>query len=73
MTERYYAWRDAEVAANDDPEIDFSGNGPLYNPSDFIDEDVNEAEPVEEQMELEGEQTEVKTLPEVKPESRPNA
>lgn len=40
LTERYYSWRDAEVVARNDPEIDFSGNGPLFTPSEFVDEDI---------------------------------
>lgn len=47
LTERYYAWRDAEVLAQSDPEIDLSGNGPVYNPSEEYFEDApEEAEPV---------------------------
>ncbi|ATZ52139.1 Bcmrpl4 [Botrytis cinerea B05.10] len=53
LTERYYSWQEAEVIAKDDPEIDFSGEGPLYTPRDFeeeFEEDVlaeaeGEAEP----------------------------
>lgn len=45
LTERYYSWRDAETIARDDPEIDLSGAGPLYNPRDFeADEDFPEEE-----------------------------
>lgn len=32
LTERYYAWEDAQHLAQMDPEIDLSGNGPLYVP-----------------------------------------
>jgi large subunit ribosomal protein L47 len=39
LTERYYSWRDAEVVAKEDPEIDLSGEGPAYVPVDF-EEDV---------------------------------
>lgn len=41
LTERYYAWRDAEIVAKDDPEVNLSGEGPAYNPRDF-DDDVQE-------------------------------
>lgn len=44
LTERYYAWQQAEFLAKDDPEIDLSGNGPVYNPMNF-----------EEEAELKGE------------------
>ena len=32
LTERYYSWEDARVRAESDPEIDLSGNGPVYTP-----------------------------------------
>jgi large subunit ribosomal protein L47 len=40
LTERYYSWRDAEDIARNDPEIDLSGNGPLYTPTNFMEEEV---------------------------------
>jgi len=43
LTERYYSWRDAEVIAKEDPEIDLSGKGPVYVPRDF-EEDIPEEE-----------------------------
>jgi large subunit ribosomal protein L47 len=33
LTERYYAWEEASSLAVKDPEIDLSGNGPLYTPA----------------------------------------
>jgi large subunit ribosomal protein L47 len=42
LTERYYSWRDAEVIAKDDPEINLSGNGPAYTPTDLVEDDVLE-------------------------------
>ncbi|KAI5790129.1 mitochondrial 39-S ribosomal protein L47 (MRP-L47)-domain-containing protein [Geopyxis carbonaria] len=32
LTERYYAWQEAQELAKIDPEVDLSGNGPAYNP-----------------------------------------
>jgi large subunit ribosomal protein L47 len=32
LTERYYAWEEAKVLSKDDPEINLSGQGPLYSP-----------------------------------------
>lgn len=60
LTERYYSWRDAETVAKNDPEINLSGEGPLYQPVDFMEE-----EPL----------AEIAAEPEVKPEqmSAPNA
>lgn len=40
LTERYYSWRDAELIAQKDPEIDLSGNGPLYSPMNFEPDDT---------------------------------
>ncbi|KAF8863279.1 54S ribosomal protein L4, mitochondrial [Acephala macrosclerotiorum] len=60
LTERYYSWRDAEVVAKNDPEINLSGQGPLYQPVDFMEEEPP---------------AEIAAEPEVKPEqvSAPNA
>ncbi|TLD21505.1 hypothetical protein PspLS_08996 [Pyricularia sp. CBS 133598] len=33
LTERFYAWEDARKLAMEDPEINLSGNGPIYTPS----------------------------------------
>ncbi|CAD6449416.1 25c77dc5-e1cf-41bd-a64a-49cdc98a5547 [Sclerotinia trifoliorum] len=41
LTERYYSWQEAQVVAKDDPEIDLSGQGPIYTPRDF-EEDIEE-------------------------------
>jgi large subunit ribosomal protein L47 len=66
LTERFYSWREAEALAKNDPEIDLSGNGSIYNPSDFVEEDFVE------DAEMEGAGTEQKTLlePEVTPSQR---
>jgi large subunit ribosomal protein L47 len=68
LTERYYSWRDAEVIAKDDPEVDLSGDGPAYNPTDFIEEYVPE-----EDVSLESDVKQEQNLPlepEVKPEQK---
>lgn len=36
LTERQYAWEDAVKLAEEDPEIDMSGEGPLFTPSDYM-------------------------------------
>ena len=64
LTERYYSWRDAETIAKDDPEINLSGNGPVYTPTDLVEEDVLEEDIPEPVLESELE-------PEVKAEERP--
>lgn len=50
LTERYYSWREADILAKSDPEIDLSGEGPVYTPMEF-EEDVEEAELEEAQLE----------------------
>lgn len=40
LTERYYSWQDAQEVAKSDGEVDLSGEGPAYTPSDyFVEED----------------------------------
>jgi large subunit ribosomal protein L47 len=75
LTERYYSWRDAEDIAKEDPEINLSGEGPTYIPSDFV-EDVMEEEQFEAAEGSEGQSgqlDQLEVVPEGKPESRPNA
>jgi large subunit ribosomal protein L47 len=69
LTERYYSWRDAEVIARDDPEIDLSGNGPVFTPSEFVEEEPEQE--VSDELEARPEQLD----PGVKPDQRttPNA
>jgi len=80
LTERYYSWRDAENIAKDDPEINLSGEGPTYNPRNFVDEEIPEQQfeaPTEPEVKAEVAQ-ETKPdivqsgIPETKPEARPN-
>ncbi len=79
LTERYYSWREADILAKSDPEIDLSGEGPVYTPMEF-EEDVEEAEL--EEAQFDGEVKPGQDLrdnshlePQVKPEQRtsPNA
>ena len=46
LTERYYSWRDAEEIAKNDPEINLGGDGPVYTPSEFMDEEASVTEEV---------------------------
>jgi large subunit ribosomal protein L47 len=68
LTERFYSWRDAEAIAKNDPEVDLSGEGPTYTPSDFVEEDVPEEE-VSLESEVQPEQN-IPPEPEVKPEQK---
>ncbi|ESZ99139.1 hypothetical protein SBOR_0549 [Sclerotinia borealis F-4128] len=52
LTERYYSWQDAAVIAKDDPEINLSGDGPLYTPKEF-EEDIEEDVEAEAEGEVE--------------------
>lgn len=58
LTERYYAYREADVLMHHDEEIDTSGEGPPYNPK----EDVFEEKEVPE-MEAAGESGEKTDIP----------
>jgi large subunit ribosomal protein L47 len=71
LTERYYAWQEAQVLARDDSEINLEADGgPIYVPRDYLDEEVlEEVEP--EQIEARHET--VEATPEVKSETRPLA
>ncbi|KAK0118266.1 54S ribosomal protein L4 mitochondrial [Cadophora gregata] len=66
LTERYYSWQEAEILARDDPEIDLSGDGPLYTPMEFEEEEVGESLESEVQPEISldtGAKTEQKASP----------
>jgi large subunit ribosomal protein L47 len=68
LTERYYSWQDAETIAKNDPEVDLSGKGPTYNPTDFIDEYVPEEEAALESV-VKPEES-IPLEPEVRPEQK---
>jgi large subunit ribosomal protein L47 len=68
LTERYYSWQDAEAIARNDPEVDLSGEGPIYNPTDFVDEHTPEDE-LSLESDVKPEQ-DTPMEPEVKPEQK---
>jgi large subunit ribosomal protein L47 len=35
LTERFYAWEDAVKLAEKDPEVNLSGDGPAFTPSEY--------------------------------------
>lgn len=35
LTERFYAWEDAVKLAETDPEVNLSGDGPAFTPSEY--------------------------------------
>ena len=45
LTERFYAWEDAVKLAEDDPEVDLSGNGNPYTPLEYLEEEEVVEEP----------------------------
>jgi large subunit ribosomal protein L47 len=47
LTERQYAWEDAVKLAEKDAEIDLSGNGPAFTPSQFLEDEYEEPVAVE--------------------------
>jgi large subunit ribosomal protein L47 len=68
LTERYYSWQDAEAIAKNDPEVDLSGEGPPYNPTDFVEKYMPEEE-VSLESGVKPEQ-DIPLDPEVKPEQK---
>lgn len=58
LTERYYAYREADILKDQDEEIDLSGNGDPYTPKDLFEE-----EEVPEEMEAAGEFGEKADIP----------
>ncbi|KAH8889771.1 hypothetical protein GQ53DRAFT_747992 [Thozetella sp. PMI_491] len=48
LTERFYTWEDAVKLAEDDPEVDLSGEGTPFTPSEYLEneglDDVREEE-----------------------------
>jgi large subunit ribosomal protein L47 len=45
LTERFYAWEDARELAENDPEVNLSGDGPAFVPQAYLEEaDVPEGE-----------------------------
>ena len=38
LTERFYAWEDAVKLSETDPEVNLSGDGPAFIPSDYLEE-----------------------------------
>lgn len=49
LTERQYAWEDALKLAENDPEVNLSGDGnPVYTPLEYLEE---AEEPIDEQTE----------------------
>lgn len=39
LTERFYVWEDAVKLAEEDPEIDLSGNGPAFQPTAYLEDE----------------------------------
>jgi large subunit ribosomal protein L47 len=50
LTERYYSWDEARNLARDDPEVDLSGEGLAYTPSEDAFEEA-EIEELEKELE----------------------
>lgn len=51
LTERFYLWEDARKLAETDPEVDLSNYRNPYQPSSYLEEDVQSTEPAEGQAE----------------------
>lgn len=48
LTERFYAWEDAVKLAEQDPEVNLSGDGPVFTPSEFYEGEEVAAEQEEQ-------------------------
>lgn len=75
LTERYYSWREAEEVAQQDPEVNLSGDGPAYVPVDFIEEEDALTDESEYELSPETGAAPNQLEPEAKPEvkNQPNA
>ncbi|KAK0629786.1 mitochondrial 39-S ribosomal protein L47 (MRP-L47)-domain-containing protein [Bombardia bombarda] len=52
LTERFYTWEDAVKLAETDPEVNLTGNGEAYTPTEYLEEQhLSEEEPVPEEEE----------------------
>lgn len=75
LTERFYAWEDAVKLAEQDPEVDLTGNSTPYTPSEFLEEELAdefvEEEAAEEEIRAEEEVKEAQQAP--VPEADPTA
>ncbi|KAK3292305.1 54S ribosomal protein L4, mitochondrial [Chaetomium fimeti] len=59
LTERFYTWEDAVKLAENDPEVDLTGNGPAFIPSNYLEEgDVAATEGEQQAAETTGETVE---------------
>ena len=38
LTERFYTWEDAVKVAENDPEVNLTGDGPAFTPADYLEE-----------------------------------
>ncbi|KAK4126330.1 MRP-L47-domain-containing protein [Parathielavia appendiculata] len=50
LTERFYTWEDAVKLAENDPEVDLTGNGPAFVPRDYLEEGETAAVEGEQQI-----------------------
>ena len=53
LTERYYAWQEAEMLAKKDPEITLTANSVEYRDSEYMEEDNSVAEDGAEEVDEE--------------------
>ncbi|KAK4156216.1 mitochondrial 39-S ribosomal protein L47 (MRP-L47)-domain-containing protein [Chaetomidium leptoderma] len=72
LTERFYTWEDAVKTAENDPEINLSGDGPPFTPSDYL-EDAEVAAEGDQQIAEAAEETAEKAEPATIPSSKPQA
>ncbi|KAK3987813.1 mitochondrial 39-S ribosomal protein L47 (MRP-L47)-domain-containing protein [Cladorrhinum sp. PSN332] len=70
LTERFYAWEDAVELAKNDPEVDLTGKGPAFTPSQYLEEDASFEEATEQGAAFESaEAVDPSTIPSDKPQT----
>ena len=65
LTERYYAWEDAVDLAKTDKEIDLSGQGNVYTPSEYLEPEESTA-PEQVQAQVKAEAIDPSSIPATK-------
>ncbi|KAK4165996.1 mitochondrial 39-S ribosomal protein L47 (MRP-L47)-domain-containing protein [Cladorrhinum sp. PSN259] len=70
LTERFYAWEDAVELAKHDPEVDLTGKGPAFIPSQYLEEEAAVEEATEQAVAAEiAEAVDPSTIPSEKPQT----
>jgi len=70
LTERFYTWEDAVKVAENDPEVNLTGDGPAFTPADYLEEaDVAAEEPADRAEPAAAAAPDATTIPSTKPQA----